>query len=161
MGFADLVGFTRLSRQLEDVDLAVLVERFESVSADVLAATGATLVKTVGDEILYVADEAAVAAEAAVRLHDAHAKDPDVPEMRVGLASGPVLRRMGDVFGATVNLASRLTALARPGTTLVDAATAREVADLSEFSLRQMAPRRVRGVGIVRSFSLAAHEPSH
>ena len=73
---------------------------------------------------------------------------------------GPVLRRMGDVFGATVNLASRLTALARPGTTLVDAATAREVADVPEFSLRQMAPRRVRGVGIVRSFSLAADNPS-
>ena len=160
VGFADLVGFTRLSRQLEDADLALLVERFESVSADVLAATGATLVKTVGDEILYVADEAAIAAEAAVRLHDAHAQDPDVPEMRVGLASGPVLRRMGDVFGATVNLASRLTALARPGTTLVDAATAREVADLAEFSLRQMAPRRVRGVGIVRSFALAADDPS-
>ena len=156
VGFADLVGFTRLSRQLEDADLAALVERFEGVSADVLAGSGATRVKTVGDEIHYVADDAATAAEAALRLHDAHAQDPDVPEMRIGLASGPVLRRMGDVFGATVNLASRLTALARPGTTLVDAATARDVSSLSGFSLRQMAPRRVRGVGIVRSFSLTA-----
>ena len=154
VGFADLVGFTRLSRQLEDADLAALVERFESVSADVVAATGATLVKTVGDEILFVADDAGTAAQTALRLHRAHAHDPDVPEMRVGLASGPVLRRMGDVFGSTVNLASRLTALARPDTTLVDAATAAHLAELPGLALRQLAPRRVRGLGVIRVFEL-------
>jgi adenylate cyclase len=152
--FADLVGFTRLSRQLEDADLAALVERFESVSADVVAGTGAGLVKTVGDEVLFAADEACVAARAALGLHDAHALDPDVPEMRIGLASGPMLRRMGDVFGSTVNLASRLTALARPGTTLVDAATAASLAEDPGMLLRQLAPRRVRGLGVIRVFEL-------
>ena len=154
VGFADLVGFTRLSRQLEDADLAALVERFESVSADIVAATGAGLVKTVGDEILFVADDAATAAQTAMRLHDAHARDVDVPEMRIGLASGPVLRRMGDVFGSTVNLASRLTALARPDTTLVDAATAARLAEIPGMALRQLAPRRVRGLGVIRVFEL-------
>lgn len=154
VGFADLVGFTRLSRQLEDADLAALVERFESVSADVVAATGAGLVKTVGDEILFVADDPRVAARTALGLHEAHSLDPDVPEMRIGLASGPVLRRMGDVFGSTVNLASRLTALARPGTTLVDAASAAQLADLPGVALRQLAPRRVRGLGVIRVFEL-------
>lgn len=154
VGFADLVGFTRLSRQLEDADLAALVERFEAVSADVVAGTGATLVKTVGDEILFVADDASTAAETALGLHDAHARDPDVPEMRIGLASGPVLRRMGDVFGSTVNLASRLTALARPDSTLVDAATAAQLSVLPGVGLRQLAPRRVRGLGVIRVFEL-------
>lgn len=154
VGFADLVGFTRLSRQLEDADLAALVERFEGVSADVVASTGATLVKTVGDEILFVADDAETAAHTALGLHDAHARDPDVPEMRVGLASGPVLRRMGDVFGSTVNLASRLTALARPDSTLVDAATAAQLSVLPGMGLRQLAPRRVRGLGVIRVFEL-------
>ncbi len=154
VGFADLVGFTRLSRQLEDADLAALVERFEAVSADVVAGTGATLVKTVGDEILFMADDAATAAETALGLHDAHARDPDVPEMRIGLASGPVLRRMGDVFGSTVNLASRLTALARPDSTLVDAATAAQLSVLPDVGLRQLAPRRVRGLGVIRVFEL-------
>ncbi|MEY4169962.1 MAG: hypothetical protein RLZ94_1035 [Actinomycetota bacterium] len=154
VGFADLVGFTRLSRQLEDADLAALVERFEAVSADVVAATGATLVKTVGDEILFVADDAVTAAETALGLHGAHARDPDVPEMRIGLASGPVLRRMGDVFGSTVNLASRLTALARPDTTLVDAATAAQLSVEPGMGLRQLAPRRVRGLGVIRVFEL-------
>lgn len=155
VGFADLVGFTRLSRQLEDADLAALVERFESVSADVVAATGAGLVKTVGDEILFVADDPITAAQTALRLHDAHASDPDVPEMRIGLASGPVLRRMGDVFGSTVNLASRLTALARPDTTLVDAATAAQLSQVRGLALRQLAPRRVRGLGVIRVFELS------
>ena len=155
VGFADLVGFTRLSRQLEDSDLASLVERFESVSADVVAATGAGLVKTVGDEILFVADDSRVAARTAQDLHRAHASDPDVPEMRIGLATGPVLRRMGDVFGSTVNLASRLTALARPGTTLVDAASAAQLADVPGLALRQLAPRRVRGLGVIRVFELS------
>ncbi|MBM3687396.1 MAG: adenylate/guanylate cyclase domain-containing protein [Actinobacteria bacterium] len=154
VGFADLVGFTRLSRQLEDADLAALVEGFEAVSADVVASTGATLVKTVGDEILFIADDAGVAAETAMGLHAAHARDPDVPQMRVGLASGPVLRRMGDVFGSTVNLASRLTALARPDTTLVDAASAAQLAQLPGMGLRQLAPRRVRGLGVIRVFEL-------
>lgn len=156
VGFADLVGFTRLSRQLEDADLAALVERFEAVSADVVASTGATLVKTVGDEILFVADDAGTAAETALGLHHAHERDPDVPQMRVGLASGPVLRRMGDVFGSTVNLASRLTALARPDTTLVDAATAAQLSVLPGMGLRQLAPRRVRGLGVIRVFELSS-----
>jgi len=154
VGFADLVGFTRLSRQLEDADLAALVERFEAVSADVVAACGSTLVKTVGDEILFVADEPEVAARTALRLHEAHARDPDVPEMRIGLASGPVLRRMGDVFGATVNLASRLTALARPDSTVVDSATAARLSEVPGLALRQLAPRRVRGIGVIRVFEL-------
>lgn len=154
VGFADLVGFTRLSRQLEDADLAALVERFEAVSADVIASTGAGLVKTVGDEILFVADDAATAAETALRLHDAHQRDPDVPQMRIGLASGPLLRRMGDVFGSTVNLASRLTALARPDSTVIDAATAAALADHPGLRLRQLAPRRVRGLGVIRVFEL-------
>lgn len=161
VGFADLVGFTRLSRQLVDADLATLVESFEAASADVVAATGAQLVKTVGDEILFVAASPAVAAETALRLHDIHRRLPEVPSVRIGLATGSVLRRMGDVFGATVNLASRLTALARPGLTLVDAATAAAVEGLPDLALRQLAPRRVRGVGVVRAFELSAPQSSY
>lgn len=157
VGFADLVGFTRLSRQMEDVDLAALVERFEAVSADVVAACGAQLVKTVGDEVLFTARDAVTAATAAMRLHEAHRDDPDVPRMRIGLATGPVVHRMGDVFGATVNLASRITAFASPGDTLVDAATARDLAEADACGLRQMPPRRVRGIGVVRTFTVVPY----
>lgn len=152
--FADLVGFTRLARQLEDTDLARMIDAFEAISFDVSAEFAVPLIKTVGDEVLLAADDPDSAAQAAFALH-AHADgDPDLPELRIGIATGPVLRRMGDVFGSTVNLASRLTALARPGTTRVDAATARALSSDSAIAIRQTAPRRLRGIGVVRSFEV-------
>lgn len=152
--FADLVGFTRLARQLEDADLARVIDGFEMVCSDVVAEFGGHLIKMVGDEVLFTTDDALTAAHAAFALHAGAERHPDLPELRIGIATGPVLRRMGDVFGATVNLASRLTALARPGTTRVDAMTARDLSSDSAIVIRQTAPRRVRGVGVVRSFEV-------
>ena len=152
--FADLVGFTRLARQLEDADLARVIDGFEAVTSDVVAGIGGQLIKTVGDEVLFTTDDSLTAARAAFALHADAARHPDLPELRIGIATGPVLRRMGDVFGATVNLASRLTALARPGTTRVDAATARDLSLDAGIAIRQTAPRRLRGVGVVRSFEV-------
>lgn len=120
VGFADLVGFTRLSRQISEIELAALVDEFEGRSADVVTSTGGRVIKTLGDSVLFVSGKAHDAAEIALRLLAAHAKVRGMPELRVGLAVGPVIGRMGDVFGTTVNLASRLTALAHPGTILAD-----------------------------------------
>jgi adenylate cyclase len=78
------------------------------------------------------------------------AADPELPDVRVGIATGPVLYRMGDVFGRTVNLASRLTALAAPGTVLVDATTATALAGLDDVVAEPEKTRAVRGVGLVR-----------
>ncbi len=119
VGFADIVGFTRLSRRLPDERLADLVTAFEADSADVVAGTGARLIKTLGDEVMFAADDPRQGVETALRLHELHHGD-EVPALRIGLAFGDVVTRMGDIYGSTVNLASRLTALARPGTTLVD-----------------------------------------
>src|SRR5690606_7046035 len=68
VGFADLVGFTRLSRQIPESELARLVEQFEAVSSDIVAGTGARLVKTLGDEVLFVHTSVSVVAETALRL---------------------------------------------------------------------------------------------
>jgi adenylate cyclase len=155
VGFADMVGYTRLSRRLPEGELARLVQGFEALSADVVAAGGGRLVKTVGDEVLFVAAAAAAAGDIAVRLHEAHAQDKAFPELRIGVATGQVVSRMGDVFGTTVNLASRLTAMARPGTTLVDAETRTQLADETRFALRAQRGRPVRGFGVVRPFVLS------
>ncbi len=154
VGFADLVGFTRLSRRLEERDLGAVVERFEQVSADLITAAGARMVKTLGDEVLFVGDTPGAAAGAALDLIEVFALDEDVPELRVGLATGLVIGRMGDVFGQTVNLASRLTDLARPGTALVDAATAEDLAGDDRFGTQAMRRRAVRGVGVVEPYRL-------
>jgi adenylate cyclase len=150
VGFADLVSYTRLSQKLEERELAALVERFGRRSADVIAAAHGRLVKTIGDEVLFVADSPVDAATIGLELAEAMAEDPVLPDVRVGIATGTVLTRMGDVFGATVNLASRLTALAAPGTVLVDRDTAEALEDADGFALDAERTRAVRGLGLVR-----------
>jgi adenylate cyclase len=150
IGFADLVSYTRLSQKLEERELAALVDRFGRRSADVIAAAGGRLVKTVGDEVLFVADRPEDAALIGLELAEAMAEDPMLPDVRVGIATGTVLTRMGDVFGGTVNLASRLTALASPGTVLVDRDTAQALEGNTAFALDVERTRAVRGVGLVR-----------
>lgn len=143
VGFADLVSFTRLARELDERELATLVEEFESRAADVIAARGARLVKTLGDEVLFTAPTARAAVEVARELVG--------PGLRVGLAYGTVVPMMGDVFGTTVNLASRLTELARPGGVLVDEALARQLPEGETTRLRR---RTVPGIGVVYPHAL-------
>jgi adenylate cyclase len=154
VGFADLVAFTRLSQRLTERQLARLVSRFESVSTDVVAANHGRVIKTVGDEVLFVADRAEDAARIAVGLARAMAADAVLPDVRVGLATGSLLSRLGDIFGRTVNLASRLTAMARPGSVLVDRVTAQALAGSEEFVLDRKPVRAVRGLGLVEPFVL-------
>lgn len=127
VGFADLVGFTRLTRRLEEEELGELVEAFETTSADLVAAHGGRLIKTLGDEVLFAADDAGTAGEIALRLVEAMSQDTTMPALRVGIAFGTVTTRMGDVFGTTVNLASRLTSIAPKDAVLVDGAFAAEL----------------------------------
>ncbi|MFC4007299.1 adenylate/guanylate cyclase domain-containing protein [Nonomuraea purpurea] len=160
VGFADLVAFTRLSRQITSTELARLIDRFEGHSADIVTSTGGRVVKTLGDSVLFVADKSHVAAEIALRLVETHARVKDMPELRVGLASGPVMWRMGDVFGTTVNLASRLTALSLPGTILADPQLAEELEGDRAFRLREVNRLSVRGLGELAPFTVTRSEPT-
>ncbi|MBL3665877.1 adenylate/guanylate cyclase domain-containing protein [Streptomyces sp. M2CJ-2] len=186
VAFADLVGFTRLTRRMEEEELGELVEAFETTAADLVAARGGRLIKTLGDEVLYVADDAGTAAEIAMRLIETMANDETMPELRVGMAFGTVTTRMGDVFGTTVNLASRLTSIAPRDGVLVDTAFAEELirtgdAPASEaaaaeaaasaekegeepptyrFALQPMYQRPVRGLGVVEPWLLTRRDDS-
>jgi adenylate cyclase len=154
VGFADLVAFTRLSRQITSAELSRLVDTFEGRSADIVTSSGGRVVKTLGDSVLFVADKSHVAAEIALRLVELHARGRDMPELRVGLAAGPVIWRMGDVFGTTVNLASRLTALSLPGTILADPEMAEELEGDRAFRLREVNRLSVRGLGELAPFTV-------
>jgi adenylate cyclase len=120
VGFADIVGFTSLSRKIDDVELRALLERFETVCTEVVARRHGRIVKTLGDEILFVAERVEDAVDIAFRLHEDVPDDDDRIALRVGLALGEVLPRYGDVYGPVVNIASRLTSEAHPGTVLID-----------------------------------------
>ena len=126
VGFADLVGFTSLTREIDEAELATLVEGFESMASDIVASAGARVVKTIGDEVLFVADDVGHGRRDRRCVCPSRcASTIELPDLRVGLAYGTVLSRLGDVYGEPVNLASRLTSIARPGSVLVD----REIAD--------------------------------
>ncbi|MGE5285778.1 MAG: adenylate/guanylate cyclase domain-containing protein [Micromonosporaceae bacterium] len=155
VGFSDLVGFTELSSELNEVELAALVEGFEATAADIATEAGGRLVKTLGDEVLFVANEARAAARIALRVAGAFGS-ANGPRVRTGLAFGPVLPVMGDVFGPTVNLASRLTSLARPGTVLVDEEMAVALSGDDGFRLVRIPPRLARGLGLVQPYVLRA-----
>ncbi len=160
VGFADLVSFTHLVSRLSERELARVVQRFEALASDVVTAHGGRVIKTVGDEVLFVAMSAAPAAAIAVDLVEAMAEDDVLPNVRVGIASGQVVSRLGDVFGTTVNRASRLTALARPRTVLVDDAMAAALGSTSGFEMFPLWRRTLRGIGPVTPWSLRRAHPS-
>ncbi|MCG5218324.1 adenylate/guanylate cyclase domain-containing protein [Streptosporangium sp. KLBMP 9127] len=153
-GFADLVSFTHLSRDLDERALADLVEGFEARASDVVAAGGARMIKTLGDEVLFTATDPRTAAMVALDLVEAVKDGGEGPEIRVGLAYGPVVPMMGDVFGTTVNLAARLTSLARPGAILVDAGMAEALAGADGIELHSIGRRPARGLGMVQPYVL-------
>ena len=149
VGFADLVSYTSLSRQMNERTLAEMVQRFESRCAEIISIGGGRLVKTVGDEVLYNAETPEAGAEIALALSESMAADEVLPQARVSVVWGRVLSRMGDIYGPTVNLAARLTGLADPGTVLVDAATAEALEVTEDYLLVPQPPRLVRGFGEV------------
>ncbi len=154
VGFADLVNFTQLVRQLSERELARLVLRFESLASDMVSAHGGAVVKTVGDEVLFTHTSVRSAIEIAFDLRAAAAADDLVPPMRVGMAHGRVLARLGDVYGTTVNRASRLTGAAKPGSVLVDSHVMEAVANDVSVRVKRRKRLELQGLGPVEAFVL-------
>lgn len=154
VGFVDMVGYTRLTRQIDEEELSRVLDAFESLATEVIAEHHGRVVKMIGDEVLFVADSAHDAAEIALTLTERTTADESLPAVRAGMASGRILSRFGDVYGSVVNLAARLTSVARPGTILVDRALAAELADEKGYELRPRRPVTVRGYNRLRPAAL-------
>ncbi|MEO3932555.1 adenylate/guanylate cyclase domain-containing protein [Micrococcaceae bacterium Sec7.4] len=154
VGFADLVSYTSLSRRMNEKTLAQLVQRFENKCAEIISVGGGRLVKTVGDEVLYIAETPAAGAEISLALCQAFTEDEILPEARVAMVWGRILSRLGDIYGPTVNLAARLTALADPGTVLVDSMTAAALENDERFVLLPRPAEDVRGFGEIHPVQL-------
>jgi adenylate cyclase len=154
VGFADLVGYTAISAKLDVGELDLLVQAFTRECRDLVSRGGGRVVKELGDGIMFVTDEPVRASLIALDLAEQIGRDKTTPPARVGLVWGRVLGRFGDVFGPTVNLASRLTGLAAPGEVLVDASTADSLADQANMRLEAQGQAAVPGLGQVRPFRL-------
>jgi adenylate cyclase len=114
--FADLVGFTRLGNQVEVLELGTVAGRLAELSASITESP-VRLIKTIGDAAMFVSPDPAPLVGVALELIAAFERE-DLPSLRAGIASGPALIRAGDYYGNSVNLASRVTGVARPGSVL-------------------------------------------
>ncbi|MCO7239347.1 adenylate/guanylate cyclase domain-containing protein [Aeromicrobium sp. CnD17-E] len=153
VGFVDIVGYTSRSRQMSPRALGAMVEWFERVVTELVVQHGGQVIKTIGDEALFTVDDPTEGALLALELVERAEADEQFPDVRVGLAHGPVLARLGDVFGSTVNIAARLTSVARPARVLVDADLA-ELLDHDEFRLRRTRRVSVKGYEHLEPWSL-------
>jgi adenylate cyclase len=154
VGFADLVGFTARTQRLSQHELAVVVERFEQLAFEVVSRLGGRVVKMIGDEVLFVADDVVTGARIALAVADAYREDEDLSDVRVGLAAGAVLERDGDVYGPVVNLANRIVAVAFPGSVVVSPEVADALGGEPTMVLRSIRSQPLKDIGIVPLWTL-------
>jgi adenylate cyclase len=141
--FADLVGFTKLGEEIDAEELGLVAGRLEEM-ATAVAEPPVRLVKTIGDAAMLVSTEAAMMIDAALRLVEASEEEgEEFPSLRAGIARGPALAQSGDYYGRSVNLASRITGVAKPGSVLVDSAAKKAAPDAFDYSYA--GERRLKG----------------
>ena len=164
--FVDIVGYTSRSKELDEAELIDWVERFEADVSEAVIERGGQVIKTIGDEVLFVVDDPRQAVEIGLIL-TTRGSDPadSFPAVRVGIAFGSVVRRLGDVFGPTVNIAARLTSIGRPGTVIVDQGMhdllcrehAPEATRAEDITLKRLPRTSVKGYSRLESW--AARRP--
>jgi adenylate cyclase len=142
IAFADLVGFTELGETVAVEELGDVAARLTRLAGEV-SEPPVRLVKTIGDAVMLVAPDPKDLVEAAVQLVERGEATEDLPPLRVGLAFGPAVNHWGDWFGSTVNLASRLTARARPGSVLAAEEVRDAVGDGYQWS--SAGPKKLKG----------------
>lgn len=148
VGFADLSGFSRISKRASAEEITEIVETFEAEAFDVVSAHESRVVKLIGDEVMFVAESFDDAVEISLDLISRLQPVEAVPPVHCGVAAGPTVVVGGDVFGQTVNLASRLTDQARPDSVVVSRRDGQHLLDRDDLDVR--APHRsldLKGVG--------------
>jgi adenylate cyclase len=144
VAFADVVGFTRLGEAVPPEDLERLASRLADFTREI-AVPPVRLIKTIGDAVMLVCPHPVKLLDAVLQLSGA-ANDDAFPQLRVGVASGWAVSRAGDWFGSPVNVASRVTNVARPGAVLVAESARDAVGDAEGFTWSFAGARRLKGI---------------
>jgi adenylate cyclase len=143
VAFADLVGFTALGETVQLEELTGVAGKL-TVLAERVAGGPVHVVKQIGDAVMLVSPEVDPMLEAVLELVDAADADEELPSLRAGLAYGPAISRWGDWFGSPVNVASRLTARARPASVLATEAVREHAGDGYQWSAA--GPKKLKGL---------------
>jgi adenylate cyclase len=144
VGFLDLVGSTMLAERLPPAELGALISGFEQDATELVSASDGRVVKTIGDEVMFVTTDATAACDLALELADRVERHGVLPRLRGGLAAGPLVRGYGDYYGPIVNTAARAAKLAEPGTVLVTSVV-RDRAVSPGLSFRSLGDQVLRG----------------
>ncbi len=154
VAFADLVGFTRIGEAVTPEELGHLANRLAILARD-MTAPPVRFIKTIGDAVMFVCTDPHPLLDVVVKLVDAVDSDNDFPRLRAGVASGMAVSRAGDWFGSPVNVASRVTSVARPGTVVVADSVWDVIGERGEFSGSFAGARRLKGIkGEVKLFRI-------
>lgn len=154
VGFLDLVGFTVLSQQLSTWELSRIVSRFEELAYDTVARLGGRVVKMIGDEVMFVADDPLAAAEICLTLKEVYSRQKTLSEVRAGLAFGKALTRDGDYYGNVVNLASRIVNIANPGSLLISDTFHSQISSSEDYVVKPLRSRYLKDLGYVQLWVL-------
>lgn len=157
VAFADLSRFARFTKRATAEEIARVIDTFEAVAFDVVSTHGGRVVKLIGDEVLFVVDDLDRAIGAGLELIGRLAEFDEMPPVHCGVAFGPTITVGGDVFGPTVNLASRLTKVARPGSIAVPRKGNESLLDRDDFEVRKV--RRtydLKGIGRTAILAVSA-----
>ena len=163
LGFVDIVSFTQRAQGMSKAALTHMLEGFENTARDVITSRGARVVKTIGDAVMYISDDLLIAADVVTALVDELQKGPDAIRVRASLVEGRVISRSGDVFGPTVNLASRLVDAAEPGGIRLDESTAMAILRSSQadrYRVGQCHEVVAKGLGQIVPWSLERTSPT-
>jgi adenylate cyclase len=158
VAFADLVGFTRLGEKRPVEEVGRVAGRLVELAGD-LASPPVRLVKEIGDAVMLVSPEVEPLLDTTLDLVEAADREgEDFPQLRAGMAAGQAINRAGDWYGHTVNLASRLTGAARPGSVLVDESVHEAAEDGYRWSFA--GERKLKGIKHpVKLFRARREEP--
>src|SRR5205085_7361164 len=141
------VGFPARSQQREDHALAKIVARFEATAYDTVGSLGGRVVKMIGDEVMFSVDDVRTGLEIGLSLAEAYHDDESLSDVRVGLACGPVLEREGDLYGPTVNLASRIVSIAYAASVVTSADIRDQLVDAPGLRWKSLRTRYLKNIG--------------
>ena len=145
VGFADLVGFTRIGEVVSAEELGHLANRLADLARH-MTVPPVRFIKTIGDAVMFVCPDPAPLLDVVLKLVDAVDTDIDFPRLRAGVASGMAVSRAGDWFGSPVNVASRVTGVARPGSVLAADSVWETVGESGAFEGSFAGSRRLKGI---------------
>jgi adenylate cyclase len=132
IGFADLVGYTAAAATMSVRELMSTLVEFEDRTADVVLRGNGQIIKTIGDQAMFVTEDAGDACRIALDLV-AEFEASRLPPIRVGLAVGQIVSVFGDLYGPDVNLAARLVGVAEPSTVVASESVRDACGDIFRF----------------------------